>query len=245
MHTVPLASSVYVNITDFTYHASVRRSGRHACSGALVHQSWIITAASCVRNTSAANLTVLLGSPDLNGRTGRLFPIAEIVSHPGFDATHSTTNNVALLKTGEVAQGWDNVLPIFLPSSEDYHLKDGSLLVVSGWRRQASEHVGEEVGGRSFESRLSATVAPLVNQRVCVDSLPTGTVEPGKMLCAGYARPGPTEITCQGDLGAPLARDDVLLGILASTEGCDPAKGRPAVYARISAYLPWILDTIR
>ncbi|OXU22036.1 hypothetical protein TSAR_000682 [Trichomalopsis sarcophagae] len=231
----------HVDIADFPYHVSVRRAGRHVCSGALVHESWIITAASCVYDSSVPRVSVAMGSSELQLPRHR-FNVSKIVVHQTFDKD-LLTGNIALLEIKPSVSFVDsNLLPIFLPSSENYHLKDGSVLRVSGWARlqraqkEKPDAAAAKLHSGGFESQLSVTGASLVNQRTCIRSMPSYKAVSGKMLCAG--NPNAKE-TCQGDIGAPLANHDILVGILSLADGC-LASSYPAVYTKISSFLPWI-----
>ena len=66
------------------------------------------------------------------------------------------------------------------------------------------------------------------------------------MLCAGNQFSG----ACNGDSGGPLVCQEVstntwqLAGLVSWGKlGCDPSKGLPSVFARITEGMPWI-DTV-
>ncbi|XP_076643767.1 trypsin-1 isoform X2 [Halictus rubicundus] len=88
----------HVNIQDYPYHVSIERNRIHVCSGALVHESWVITAASCVFGADPSTVFV-------RARTGRLasggdeLEASGIVVHEDFDK-YVLLNDIALIKDG-------------------------------------------------------------------------------------------------------------------------------------------------
>ena len=49
--------------------------------------------------------------------------------------------------------------------------------------------------------------------------------------------------SCDGDSGAPLLENDVIVGLVSWGDGC-ARKGRPGVYARVSCAYDWIRQSI-
>ncbi|XP_003402914.1 trypsin-4-like [Bombus affinis] len=216
----------YANIIEYPYHVSVEIYGKHVCSGALVHESWVITAASCVFGSNPSTMTVRVRSSTLFVGGDEL-EVANIVVHEDFDK-YVLLNNIALIKLRIPVQFGEKLLPIGLPEKKDYVLDDGTTCYVTGWRHTLAGPA---------ESRLTVTTVPLVNQSTCSSTMPCYEPVFQTMLCAGNMTRGVE--TCQGDPGAPLMEGQTLIGVLSYGLGCKTMI-HPGVYTRVSSYLAWI-----
>ncbi|CAK9825177.1 Transmembrane protease serine 9 [Anthophora retusa] len=216
----------YVNITENPYHVSIEKYGRHICSGALVHESWAITAASCVFRTDPSTITVRVRSSTLD-TGGNQLQVGIIVVQEDF-AKFVLANNIALIKLKTPVQFGERLLPIGIPAKKDYVPDVGTRCSVTGWKHTMAGPV---------EPQLTVIGVPLVNQTICKSVVPCYEPVLQKMLCAGDMIYGVE--TCQSDPGAPLIEDQTLIGILSYGLGCKTMK-HPGIYTRVSSYLEWI-----
>ncbi|XP_043256098.1 serine protease 53-like [Colletes gigas] len=216
----------YVNITEYPYHVSIEKYGTHVCSGALVHESWAITVASCVFGADLSTVSVRVRSDTLSSGGDEL-EVSNIVVHEDFDK-YVLLNDIALIKFKLPEQFGEKLLPIGIPEKEDYKLADGTTCFVTGWKHN--------LGGQA-ESQITAMAVPIVNQDICSSTMPCYEPVLQKMLCAGNMTLGVE--TCQGDPGAPLMEAQTLIGVLSYGLGCKTMI-HPGVYTRVSSYLPWI-----
>lgn len=76
---------------------SLRRSGRHYCSGAIVANRWIVTVAQCVHGQQPNTIIAMSGLRSLND-AGTSHPLVRIVIHPQYNR-RTTSNDIALLRT--------------------------------------------------------------------------------------------------------------------------------------------------
>ncbi|XP_043520747.1 trypsin-4-like [Frieseomelitta varia] len=213
-------------ITEYPYHVSIEKYGVHVCSGALVHESWVITAASCVFRSEPSTVTVRARTSTLSVGGDEL-EVASIVVHEDFDK-FILLNDIALIKLKLPVQFGEKLLPIGLPEKEDYMPDDGTMCFVTGWKYTLAG---------PMDSQLTVTAVPLVNQSVCSATMPCYEPVFQKMLCAGNMTHGVE--TCQDDPGAPLMEGQTLIGVLSYGLGCKTMI-HPGVYTRVSSYLPWI-----
>lgn len=214
------------DIEEHPYHVSIRKFGRHACSGALVHESWILTAASCLQGATASALTVRVRSASLLSG-GDSLEVNDIVVHEKFDK-YLHHHDIALVKLRVPAEFGEKLLPIGLPERENYIPDDGTTCFVTGWKHSL-------VG--TVSPWLTVTAAPIVSLDTCTRRMPGYKPVSARMVCAGGMSRG-TE-TCQGDPGAPLMEGQTLIGLLSYGLGCKTTI-HPGVYTRISSYLAWI-----
>ncbi|XP_076664215.1 trypsin-1 [Andrena cerasifolii] len=223
-----LASSniKHANITEYPYHVSIEKDGCHVCSGALVHESWVITAASCVFGARPSTVLVRARTSALSSGGDEL-EVCNVVVHEDFDK-YVLLNDIALIKLKVPAQFGAELLPIGIPEKEDWKLDDGTMCFVTGWKHN--------LGGPG-ETQLSVTAVPMVDQNTCISTMPCYQPVFERMLCAGNMTQGVE--TCQGDPGAPLMEGQTLIGVLSYGLGCKTMI-HPGVYTRVSSYLPWI-----
>ena len=97
--------------------------------------------------------------------------------------------------------------------------------------------------GGSISNNLLKVEVPYVDEKTCEDDY-TGYTISEKMICAGEKG----KDSCQGDSGGPLVAYDennsaVLVGVVSWGIGC-AYEGYPGVYARVSAFVDWINQTI-
>ncbi|XP_029161316.1 serine protease 53-like [Nylanderia fulva] len=224
-YTVNTKSHQYVDIEDYPYHVSIQIAGRHVCSGAFIHESWIMTAASCVFNKELSIISVRVRSSYVNCNScGNVLEISNVAIHEKFDK-YEYFNDIALLKLKNPAEFGEKLLPIALPEKENEQIQNGTSCVVTGWKVKPAK------------TELTTAVVAIINQRTCKERLPSYKPLSEEMLCAVNAT-RPSE-RCQGDLGAPLVSQQTLIGILSYGLGCE-TKIHPGVYTRINSYLSWI-----
>jgi trypsin len=105
---------------------------------------------------------------------------------------------------------------------------------VAGW--------GTTAEGGKVARMLRFVTALALDNAACKKSYPW--ISSGQ-LCAGVDGGG--RDACQGDSGGPLwavrRKDPVLVGVVSSGNGC-ARPGFPGIYARVSHYFDFILDTM-
>ncbi|RLU27368.1 hypothetical protein DMN91_001170 [Ooceraea biroi] len=231
-YTVNTEKQQYVDIEDYPYHVSIQIAGQHVCSGAFIHESWIITAASCIFREKPSAISVRVRTSFIS-TGGDELEISNLVVHKRFDK-YLYFNDIALMKLKTPAEFGEKLLPIALPERKEERVPDGTHCVVTGWKRTLDT---SSAGPTTTRSQLAAAVVATVNQRTCKATMPRYKPLSKEMLCAVNLTL-PSE-TCQGDLGAPLVSEQTLIGILSYGLGCE-SKEHPGVYTRVSSYLPWI-----
>ncbi|XP_075223823.1 spaetzle-processing enzyme-like [Lycorma delicatula] len=223
------------------------------CGGAIINNKYILTAGHCFREGEKVAF-VRVGeldeytNPDCNEDECAPpyvdYQIEDILRHPLYSDPIPFANDITLIRIKEQIEFNDFVAPICL----EY----GSLMN----RDYTSEQV--EVAGWGIQdldlgypaTMLQFATMPVVSNKVCHNALKSKTTITEKQICAGGIK---GIDSCGGDSGGPLMKaasvDNqspryFLLGIVSfGTKRCAKTT-LPAVYTRVSKYLPWILDHI-
>ncbi|GMS83606.1 hypothetical protein PENTCL1PPCAC_5781 [Pristionchus entomophagus] len=203
--------------------------GGHTCGGALIDQSFVVTAGHCVFSQRPDHYTVLTGGH--RSKSGQLHKVLNISVHPLFNVLWPGIFDVAFVKISPKVEFGDRAQAIALPSLPPI---DNQMCVVAGWG-----HLDED-GTRS--NILREVQVPIVPAHICNDwhhyrfQIHTPT-----MVCAGYSHGG--RDSCAGDSGGPLMCERggkwELQGVVSWGEGCG-RPGFPGVYARILPALAFI-----
>ena len=106
------------------------------CSGALVSDRHVVTAAHCLNGVQPANLKVAIGFTSLavsDKATSFVIDVAAIKQHPNFGEGTSASNDIAVLELQSPVDltTHPNIKPICLPASGATYT--GSSATVSGW----------------------------------------------------------------------------------------------------------------
>ena len=200
----------------------------HFCSGTLITDQWVVTAAHCVAGRQGTELMVLVGTKSLN-LGGRKKQVISVVVHGAYDP-HTRENDLALLFL-------DSPTAIFPPQFPSIEVEqrlvdDQEKVTISGWGNTY------DFGVKSLD--LMETEAPLVSPQLCSEPDSHGQSLKATMLCAGY-EDGRTD-ACDGDSGGPATvreyGQEFLIGVK-SWGDCGAPK-KYGVFTRVVPYVGWI-----
>ncbi|KAK4878209.1 hypothetical protein RN001_010715 [Aquatica leii] len=211
------------NISDYPYQVSLRTLlNEHFCGGSILNQLWVLTAAHCLAQTTAANTMVVVGTNSLSSG-GTRYNVSKFIQYPFYN-NENHLNDIGLVKISQPFSFCTSVKPIQLSLRYPPH---GSDVVLTGW------------GLTSYPSNT----LPDILQYIHLNAI---RISNCKTLLAGYPVTNNHICTlqeenigsCHGDSGGPLVYNGDQIGIVSWGIPC--AVGSPDVFTSVLWYHVWI-----
>ncbi|XP_035712960.1 trypsin-like, partial [Folsomia candida] len=197
------------------------------CSGTIISERRVLTAAHCVWSRDISNLHIVVGSSSAE-RSAQVLKVSAIHEHPSYD--HRTfDNDIAILELSSPISFGRGAQPIATaaPGSE---LPAGTLATITGW--------GALKSGSSSRNQLYAGLVKIVSISDCRRAYPTHAITDNMFCAVGEGVGG-----CQVDSGGALLVNGVAYGIYSWGYGCDHPDYH-GVYTKLSKYHSFISQFI-
>ncbi|KAH8380911.1 hypothetical protein KR200_004103 [Drosophila serrata] len=220
-----------VSIATVPWQVAILHHGLQFCGGAIYSERIILTAAHCLREKNAKDLSVRAGS-SLWIFGGQKIGIAKIVPHHKYKFVYgSDPYDIAVLFLQTPLQLGNDVKTIPLAQKKP---EPGSEAIVSGWGRKYSFSQGSiYLRGVNvvIQDHLKCTLA-LASQKKAVTK--------DNVCAAATGRDA-----CQGDSGGPLVdiKSGQLIGIVSWGYGCADSN-YPGIYADVAFFKDWIVKVV-
>ena len=230
--TSRIVGGVEANET-YPWVVSLQR-GSHFCGGALIGKDWVLTAAHCLEDLEADDLTLVIGGHSLTSLNGAEIREASwFLIHPDYDPNRFYSD-IAIIKLDRSS----NKTPIsIIDQASNQSLLSNEQMRVIGWG------LTEDGNSSSFSYELQQVDVSFQQDAVCRDTYGSMGISDywSKSFCAGEVVGG--KDACQGDSGGPIMvqADDqwALIGLVSWGSGC----GLPeqyGVYNEVAAFQDWI-----
>merc|ERR550519_1557641 len=221
-----------VNQPYVSPHIAHLNNPLYFCSGSLIDQYWVISAAHC---NVYSNFYIVLGDYDLSveENTEQVISVTRAISHPRYDSI-TKEYDVMLIKLKTAAQLNEYVSTIPLPIQK-ISPQTGDLCEVCGWGNY-------QTNGNDYPTALRCVDVPVIDSDQCNGPTSYNGLITESMICMGFIEGGEKD-ACDGDSGGPAVCSGTLQGITSWGFGCGQP-GFPGVYSKVAVFVDWILATI-
>uniref|UniRef100_H0XY90 Serine protease 46, pseudo n=1 Tax=Otolemur garnettii TaxID=30611 RepID=H0XY90_OTOGA len=230
-----------VEVGKWPWQVSILLLGVYICSGSLIHQQWVLTAAHCFqRSKDPLQYSVMVGVQHLP-ENGTQLPLTRIVINE--DYHNGMSQDIALLKLRDPVFWSPIVQPVCLPSNK-FKPHIGSSCWVIGWG-----FTGKKVTPKPPYS-LQEMAVRIINNDVCKQRYQFLFLKDQKKFIGDDVLCASSEWgmdTCQGNSGSSLVCQEnntwIQMGVVSWSFSCG-RRHFPGIYTSTSYFTHWIRTQI-
>ncbi|EFX82221.1 hypothetical protein DAPPUDRAFT_195659 [Daphnia pulex] len=220
----------------------------YSCTGSLVAERWILTAAACatVPNEKTKSILVYLGlhnrsSSSSTEANAKMYEGKGLLVHSGWD-WDTAFDNIALVYLSTAVTFTQYIRPVCLLANPNEPSYVGEYVTVTGWGRTSD-------GSTSSSQVLHKVTVPVISNAQCQSYYSVPITESMMCTSGGVIHIENSKGICGGDNGGPLnfkqpdgTWKQIGIASFWSAAGCQ--MGYPSGYTRLSAYSTWVQQII-
>ncbi|GAB0097651.1 hypothetical protein DMENIID0001_133160 [Sergentomyia squamirostris] len=220
---------------QFPWTASVRVQNNF-CMGVILNENHVLTSAGCVTEDDRAinHFWVRVLAGDLHVTGSNMNRVERTLSHLFIHDQYNhitTANNLAVGRFSTPIQMPHNTIEGAILNSRIIPV--ATQLEFAGWQIPL---------GTDAQRLLRWFSMPTLTNAVCNTPPANANINLQNMFCCGQLTPAPTQSPCNGNFGAGIYLNRVLVGIYHRGLTCNGANN-PPIFMDVRFYLPWINQT--
>ncbi|XP_054152736.1 trypsin-like [Oppia nitens] len=229
---------------------------QHLCSGSIIGQNWILTAASCLQNRTVSNIFVGVGRNDYKLNYS-YYTVDKIIIHDKY-SPETKQNNIALVRVEHYIRNSDLVGIIRLADEKQLVIDEGYPAEIGGWGSKTVWWFLHTLNVKIFGWQQCKSIIANNIMTTNTNTTTTTIIDSSNVCLVADKGKG----ACNDDEGGPVIMTvsmrpknqpednrlkmkykeyKVLMGVLSSDLSCGQS-GRPDIVTNVAAHRQWIKE---
>lgn len=228
------------HMNQFPWLVFITLDEKYACTGSLISDRWVLTAAHCTYDTVKFNLYFgIQDYMDSNEPHRVKMTSFERRTHPGYSKKSRHQYDIGLIQLPKPIEFNQYISPICLPTYADQVNRFvGASVMIAGWGR-TSDNNGDNT------LLHYARGVKVISNKDCYDDWPYHVTMYDSFMCIKSDHHN-HKTTCQGDSGSPINYAEKpggpykAIGVTSFHVGATCVGRYPHASTRVTSYLEWI-----